>query len=136
MRPAADAAKVRSGGVYSAVARKSAPSRSLPAVTTSSLVNLFMWWNAPAKRRKRKLFSRDVQVSAPVREYFCSEERSRAEQEAFADLLLKLDADPVSHTSAILDPPIPGMRWAKLGRRKVIVHFDPSHDRVKVVLIE
>ena len=128
--------KAGSGGVYSVVARKSVTSRPPATVTTSPLINLLTWLGGGTSRRKRRLFHRDVQVADAARNYFCDLERTRSEQEGFAELLLKLDADPIAHTWPIFNPPVPGLRWAALGEKKVIVHFDPSHDRVRVVLVE
>lgn len=86
---------------------------------------------------RRPLFRRRMRLSGPVVAWLRDPQRTDAERWALADLLLRLDSDPFTHSAAILNPGTPpGLRWAPLGDgRKVIIKFDPIEDRVSVVSI-
>jgi len=102
----------------------------------SLLSDFLRWVFGAAPSRHSRLFVRDIRVSQEIRAFINHDSRTRAQKEAFAELLLRLDADPVSHSWPILNPPVPGLRWATFLNFKVILLFDPSHDRVSVATIE
>jgi hypothetical protein len=80
-----------------------------------------------------------MRLSGPATAWLRDPGRTEPERWAFADLLLRLDSDPLTHSAPILTPGTPpGLRWATLesaGGRKVIIKFDPIENRVTVVSI-
>lgn len=53
-----------------------------------------------------------------------------------AELILRLDADPIRHSERlVVDPPVPGLRWARCGELTVIVQVIPAEDLVRVVSV-
>jgi hypothetical protein len=107
---------------------------STPSLLSSLLLNV---WPGAARRtaQRKRLFTRDIRISDAVRRFINEEARTRPEKEAFAELLLRLDADPTRHSHAILDPPIPGMRWALMGEFKVILRFDIPSNRIDIATV-
>lgn len=84
--------------------------------------------------RPRRVFRRRLSLSGPVVAWLRDERRTEGERWAFAELLLRLDADPLRHSTAILRPGVPaGLRWAAFGERRAILIFDPSEDRIRVL---
>ncbi len=107
---------------------------SAPSLLTSLLAHVF----PGAARRKgkgKRLFTRDIRISDSVRSFINDDARTRQEKELFAELLLRLDADPTRHSHAILDPPIPGMRWALMGNHRVILRFDIPCNRIDIATV-
>lgn len=83
----------------------------------------------------RRLFHRSFQVSSHVRRFLGgADEPTRL---AFAELLLRLDADPLTHSDAVLHPPEAtrqGLRWATFGvAHRAYLTFDPAHDRLCII---
>lgn len=96
------------------------------------------WWTwlFGTAAKPRRLFTRKVEIAEPVlsllRTDFTDEDRME-----FAQLLLKLDANPIKHSDRlVVDPPIPGLRWASFADHKLILVFDPSRNRIRVLAIE
>lgn len=53
------------------------------------------------------------------------DECTAADARAFDELVLRLDADPISHTRPTLDPAEPGFRCAWFGEHVLVLRFDP-----------
>ena len=84
---------------------------------------------------RRRLFHRSFGVSSHVRRFLGEADEST--RLAFAELLLRLDADPLSHSDAVLHPPEAtkqGLRWAAFGvAHRAYLTFDPAHDRIRMI---
>lgn len=94
-----------------------------------------VWGWLDAKPGTRRRVVHRVQVSGQALEYVrgCSARDVRL----FAGLVLRLDADPVSCSTAILTPGVtPGMRWARFGDHRVILQWNPVLDQVRIGLCE
>lgn len=99
-------------------------------------VQIWEFLTGPAKSSGPRLLRRSFRISADVR-------RSLADcdgptREEFGELLLKLDADPIGHSFAVLQPDATkrGVRWAPLvGSKRVIFALDPSQDRLHVLTL-
>lgn len=75
-------------------------------------------------------------MADPVVAWIASPLRTPEELLAFADLLLRLDANPVLISAPILRPGAPpGMRWVALGQVRVIFVFDPSRASIQIVTV-
>jgi hypothetical protein len=95
-----------------------------------------IWESLFAPPPRRALFRRRMRLSRQVVTWLRDPVRTDAERWAFADLLLRLDSDPFTHSSAILTPGTPpGIRWALLERWHIVIKFDPVEDRVTIISI-
>jgi hypothetical protein len=54
----------------------------------------------------------------------------------FAQMLLRLDADPFRTSSPLLPSDPPGLRWSAFGDRKAIFRFDPARNEILVLACE
>lgn len=90
---------------------------------------------AERPRSRRRALRRRFSISGPAAAWLSEESRTEAERWAFAELLLRLDADPVGEaTSPLLGPGRPpGLRWASFGSRTAIYLWDPSENRIRIV---
>lgn len=90
------------------------------------------WLNPP----RRRILHRPFVMAEPARAWIESPLRTPEELMAFADLLLRLDANPVLISAPILKPGAPpGMRWVTLAQVRVIFVFDPSKASIHIVTI-
>jgi hypothetical protein len=86
------------------------------------------------KPKARSVFSRRIQLSGAVFQWLRDPARTLPERAAFAELLLRLDADPVLHSLPILRANVPpGLRWSTFGRFKAIFQLDASQNRIRVL---
>jgi hypothetical protein len=91
----------------------------------------------PKVRPDVSLFSRHVRLSARVIEWLRSPARTSQELSDFAQLLLRLDSDPIGWSEAVLGPgALPGLRWAPCGDYSVMFIVDPGNNRLSVVLLQ
>jgi len=96
------------------------------------LDSLDRWLNPP----RRRILHRQFVMADPVVAWIASPLRTPEELLAFADLLLRLDANPVLISAPILRPGAPpGMRWVALGQVRVIFVFDPSRASIHIVTV-
>lgn len=96
------------------------------------LESLDRWLNPP----RRRILHRRFVIADPAKAWGAAPERTREELLAFADLLLRLDANPVLISAPILKPGAPpGMRWVALAHVRVIFVFDPSQASIHIVTI-
>ncbi len=89
---------------------------------------------AEEQAHRRPLFARHVRLSGEVRTWFAA--RSHVEQCTFAELLLKLDANPVADgTHPVLGVHArPGMRWTVFGDFRAIYTWNLVENRITVIL--
>ena len=93
------------------------------------------WLGPRAGAKERRWLHRKFQLSSPVVEWLGAPERSSEQRLAFAEMLLRLDADPVGNSVAILRPGAPpGMRWAPFDNHRAIFVLDIGRDRVRIAL--
>ena len=86
------------------------------------------------RARPRRVFRRRISLSGPVVAWLRDPRRTEHDRWAFAELLLRLDADPLRHSTAILWPGVPaGLRWAAFEGHRAILVFDLSEDRIRVL---
>ena len=97
---------------------------------------LWEWLFGAAHVRRRGPFVRRVRVSGEVREFLFGSACTGEDRMAFAELLLRLDGNPLEHSRAVLPPEPPGLRWAPFGGHKAILVFDPAHDLISVLICE
>jgi hypothetical protein len=84
--------------------------------------------------RRRRWLHRKFRLSGEVMSWLDARNRTLEERTAFAELLLRLDADPVSGTTPVLRPGAPpGMRWIPFGAHKAIFVLDPSSNQIHIV---
>ncbi len=83
---------------------------------------------------RRRLLRRRCTISGEVRSWLEAPDRTAEERWAFAELLLRLDADPVGdQTRPLLGPGRPpGLRWAPFAGRSAIYLWDPAENRIKI----
>ncbi len=104
--------------------------------------SLFEWLTRPRTQKRRAIFTRDVRVSEQARSFVFGAGRTTAEQQAFAELLLKLDSDPTRYSQPILprdpaNPSLPpGLRWARFGNYNAILLWDLSRNRISIINCE
>lgn len=92
----------------------------------------FWEWLSGGEPPRKRLFVRTIVLSGPVRTFL---EHCRHEDAfAFADLLLRLDADPFKH-SENLSGLAPGMRWAGIPGYTVVFTFDPAKDLIRIASV-
>lgn len=85
--------------------------------------------------RPRKWLHRRFRLSGEVVAWLDAPGRTVDDRCAFAELLLRLDADPITCSVAVLRPDAPrGMRWAPFGSHKAIFTLDSSGNSIRVVL--
>jgi hypothetical protein len=90
-------------------------------------------WLTRFDESKRPVFRRNIRLSGPVVAWLRSPGVSPAQVEAFAELLLKLDANPFCEGShAILREDAPGLRWAKFDGHAAIYQVDGAKDQVRI----
>ncbi len=83
------------------------------------------WLGTRAAAKERRWLHRHFRLSGPVVEWLGSPARSNEQRLAFTELLLRLDADPVGNSVAILRPGSPpGMRWAPFDNHRAIFVLD------------
>lgn len=94
----------------------------------------FTQWICGSKRRPP--FRRHIELGEDARGWFTDGQRTLDDRETFAELLLKLDADPVSCSSPVLDdPPVAGLRYAVFETIRVVFIFDPGRNRLRIATI-
>lgn|GEM_PF-3379238 len=92
-------------------------------------------WHAEPKQVQRRPLHRRFHFSSDVLAYVrsCDE----AEKIAFADLVLRLDANPVRDSVPLLTSiGPPGMRWARFADHIALFQWDPAADAVRFALCE
>lgn len=97
------------------------------------------WWNwlFGSSDKRPSPFVRNIVVARTTRLYVFGSAFTDADREAFAELLLKLDGNPVKHSALVnRTPPVPGLRWAPFAGHKAIFVFDPAHDLIRILTIE
>jgi hypothetical protein len=84
---------------------------------------------------RKRVLHRRCTIAGPVVAWLEDAGRTDAERWAFAELLLRLDADPVNEdTRPVLGPGRPpGLRWAPFADRAAVYLWDPAEDRIKVL---
>jgi hypothetical protein len=98
--------------------------------------NWWVWLFGPAAR-PRRILTRRFEVADAVLTFLWSDEFSDEDRMAFADLVLKLDANPVKHSDRLATkPPRPGLRWAGFRDHKLVLVFDPSRNLIRVLAVE
>ena len=86
--------------------------------------------------RRRFLFRRRMRLTAETIAWVRAPERTAEERPAFADLLVRLDSDPFTHSAVLLmSGSPPGLRWAMLQGRRIVIRFDPVEDRVTIISV-
>ncbi|HZW11322.1 MAG TPA: hypothetical protein VFF69_15570 [Phycisphaerales bacterium] len=90
---------------------------------------------ADRPQARKRVLRRRCSIAAPVLAWLDETDRTAGERWAFAELLLKLDADPVNEETRPLlgagRPP--GLRWAPFAGRAAIYLWDPGEDRIRVL---
>ncbi len=80
---------------------------------------------------KRRLLHRGFHLSRQVVMWLQRPECTDVQRLAFAELILKLDSDPPSHSFPILQSNAPpGMRWAPFDAHKAILIWDTTKDEI------
>ena len=103
------------------------------SIPTPALASLRAWLFGTGRPRRR-LFSRNIRLSGPVAETLRT--FPPADLAAFAQLLLLLDADPISNSNRLaVDPPIPGLRWAPCRGYTAVFVFDPATNSIRVASV-
>ncbi len=100
----------------------------------AALLEILGWLNEP-KGARRPAVHRRFRFSTEVLAYVraCSE----TDKLAFGELVLRLDANPVEHSDAILTTiGPPGMRRARFSDHTVTLRWDPASDSVQLGLCE
>lgn len=83
---------------------------------------------------RRRVLHRAFTISGSVRRWVREPDRQEDELLAFAELILKLDADPVSCSEALFGPDIPaGLRWAPFHSYKALFVLDLGRNSIKVL---
>lgn len=97
-------------------------------------------WISQPEPRRRRLFVREILISGDVRRYVRGSSCTEQDRLAFAELLLRLDGNPLASEPLLPADPThpypPGMRWAQFGPHRVIFQFDPGHDRLRMIVCE
>ena len=84
---------------------------------------------------ERVWLHRKFHLSSEVRAWLIDASRTHAQRCEFAELLLKLDANPLWHSTPVLrDGAPPGMRWAAFGEFRAIFVWNPAENSVRIVL--
>lgn len=87
-------------------------------------------------RRRRVTFRRRMRLGREAVAWLQDPVRTDEERWAFADLLLRLDSDPFTHSTAMLVPgTAPGLRWTGFDGWRVVIRFNPVEDRITVYSI-
>ena len=104
--------------------------------------DLLAWLGARSGEEPRRVFTRRVVISGPAQAWL--DARPGAERLGFAELLMRLDADPVAHSEPVLTPGVPpGMRFAGFGEgvggvggggHRVLLVWDPARDMIHIVM--
>lgn len=90
-------------------------------------------WLTRFDESKRPVFRRNIRLSGAVVAWLHSPSVTPAQVEAFAELLLKLDANPFCEgTEAIIRHEMPGLRWAKFDGHAAIYQVDAAKDQVRI----
>jgi hypothetical protein len=90
--------------------------------------------SGPGSPRARKWLHRRIHLADEVVMWFRAPDRTQDDRTAFAELLLRLDSDPVSNSSPILRPGGPkGVRWAAFGNHRAVFILDAANDRISVL---
>jgi hypothetical protein len=92
-------------------------------------------WQAEPTSLRRRLLHRQLHVSGEVLAYVrgCSQK----DMAAFADLVLRLDANPIQNSEAILTSiGPPGLRWARFSDHLVTFQWDPVADAIRLAFCE
>src|SRR5690606_14542089 len=69
---------------------------------------------------RRRVLRRQVRVSEAAVGFVHGPACSDEDRMAFAELLLRLDADPFEHSRPVLPARPPGLRWAAFGAHKAL----------------
>lgn len=84
--------------------------------------------------RARKWFHRRIHLADEVVMWCRAPDRTPDDRAAFAELLLRLDSDPVSNSSPVLRPSGPkGVRWAAFGDHRAVFILDAANDRISIL---
>lgn len=90
-------------------------------------------WLTRFDESRRPVFRRNIRLSGAVVAWLKSPGVTPAQIEAFAGLLLKLDANPFCEGSeAILREDAPGLRWAKFDAHVAIYQVDMASDQIRI----
>jgi hypothetical protein len=86
-------------------------------------------------RAGKRVLRRRCTISRPALAWLNESGCSESDRWAFAELLLRLDADPVGEgTRPLLGPGRPpGLRWAAFAGRGAIYQWDPAENRIRII---
>lgn len=101
--------------------------------------DLLAWLGARSGEEPRRVFTRRIVFSGQARAWI--DTRPGPERLELAELLIRLDADPVAHSEPVLTPGMPpGMRFAGFGEgvggggHRVLLVWDPARDMIHIAM--
>jgi hypothetical protein len=93
-------------------------------------------WLFGSPRRRPRLFVRRIRISDAALSYVQGPDCDQVARWAFAELLLRLDSNPIEHSDRLATAPaVPGLRWPKFAGRTVILQFVLAEDLIRIVSI-
>lgn len=94
------------------------------------------WLGSRGHPQERKWLHRRFRLSGPVVDWLRDDQRKASERCALAEVILRLDANPVNDSEPLFGPEVPvGMRWTSGQGIKTIFVWDPGQDLVSIVMV-